>query len=285
LGERRLRSVVEAEFQIIVKKLCAVCSIFTTRFDAFRPIMTTRSPRKLKAPYTKGGRWGFALYHNCPNFVLASSKADSVALSRGTAGVPMSPSTPEFFASPSPAPNSVTCNAVHAVPIKSQAVLSTLPKLRKERKSQWEKADVIFEKISDEFHSLGDFLKVLFHPKSCGVPDERMAKHRMMVSTFLSSHSTIRMGDIISLIYDHGQSQPSTYSKDFDACNTPFPPTFLHLDIKYACPSLSTWATQLVGEKVSRECHALTKNDPDFPEHLAQFKPSSHKKPGATPVT
>jgi hypothetical protein len=107
----------------------------------------------------------------------------------------------------------------------------------------------------------------------------------MMVWAFLSGHSAVNMGEIICLIYRHTQSQPSTSSKDFNTCNKPFSTMTSYLDIKYARPSLSTWAMQLVRDQVSRECHKLTKNGTDFPPHLVQIRPSSIKRPEIASIT
>jgi hypothetical protein len=230
-----------------------------------------------------------ATYENRPTFLLASSSTKSTSVNFSSTAsaapgkdyavhvTPSSSSTQEFFAH-----TSQHSDMNFTLPHDTSRLQS---KLRKKQKSQWEKVDYILGHISDEFQSLGDFLKVLFQPKYRGRPDERTMKHRMIVSAFLSGRSTVRIGEIINLIYNHGQSQPSASSKDFDVCNTPFSPCVSHLDMKYARPALSTWATQLVGDQVSRECHALTQNDPGYPDHLAQLRPSSKRKPGATPVT
>jgi hypothetical protein len=248
--------------------------------------MSSRSPRKSRARYTKGGRWRFATYDNRPTFSLTIPKADSataaVFLGQETEAAPSRSSTQDFFCSASKV---VAPNANLQSSENSEVVCSTQPKLRRQKKSQWEKVDSILEQIMNEFHSLGDFMKLLFHPNSRDTSDERTPRHRMMVSAFLSGRSTVGMGEVIGLIYSHSKSQPSKSSKDFKVHNTPFSPTTSYLDIKYARPSLSSWATQLVGDQISRECHALTENDPEYPDHLAKIRPSSQRKPDTVPVT
>jgi hypothetical protein len=96
----------------------------------------------------------------------------------------------------------------------------------------------------------------------------------MMVSAFLSGRSTVGMGEVIGLIYNHDKSQPSESSKNFKAQYT-FLPHHFDLDIKYVCsPELVNLATQLRRPGILRMSWAH-RNDPEYPDHPAQIRPSS----------
>jgi hypothetical protein len=56
------------------------------------------------------------------------------------------------------------------------------------------------------FPNLGDFLAVLFQPRIPGEKDLRTKRHRAAVSAFLQGTSTIKMCDIIELLYNHPQT-------------------------------------------------------------------------------
>jgi hypothetical protein len=177
----------------------------------------------------KGGRWCLAAYDNRPTFSLTIPKADSSSttaalLGQETEAAPSQSSTQDFFCSP---PNVVAPNAPLQSSKNSEVVLTSQPKLRKQRKLQWE-IDSILEQISNNFNSLGEFMKLLLHQKSRDMSDERTPRHRMMVSLFLSGRSTI------ALIYNHSKSQPSKLLVNISA-----------LYARVVSPIFSVWRTWL----------------------------------------
>jgi hypothetical protein len=95
------------------------------------------------------------------------------------------------------------------------------------------------------FESLGEFLSVLFHPRTRGEKDRRTRRHRQAVGAFLQGRSTITMADIMPLIYDHPKSRPK--KRDLEQCSAAFSPYKPLTDIRYARPCISAWATRLVG--------------------------------------
>ncbi|KAF8210685.1 hypothetical protein K438DRAFT_1569424, partial [Mycena galopus ATCC 62051] len=106
-----------------------------------------------------------------------------------------------------------------------------------------------FQKIHDVlktygFPNLGDFLRVLFHPRTRGEPDKRSKSHRQAVAAFLQGPSTFKMADFIELLYNHNKSRPKKTNPDHAAAFSPLNPLN---EIHCARPCLSAWATRLVG--------------------------------------
>lgn len=158
----------------------------------------------------------------------------------------------------------------------NQDLLSSQPRLRSIQRSEWEKADIILGTISKDFNSLGNFLKTLFHNRTRGSIDPRSPRHQSMVTAFLEGESSVKMGDIIDLIYHHHQSQPRLHSKHAEERELAFSPISSPSTIKHARPSLSTWAVQLIGNTVYREVGKLTKDDPTDPEDRTQLRASTN---------
>lgn len=98
------------------------------------------------------------------------------------------------------------------------------------------------------FPNLGDFLAVLFQPRIPGEKDLRTKCHRAAVSAFLQGTSTIKMCDIIELLYNHPQSRPKQKYPEQRAAA--FSPSIPLKDIRFARPCLAAWATRLVGNSV-----------------------------------
>jgi hypothetical protein len=153
---------------------------------------------------------------------------------------------------------------------------STQARIRSFRRSQWEKADEILSIIQNDFASLGDFLDTVFHNRTQGAKDYRTARHRGMVSALLTGESKVKAIDIIVQIYSHRDSFPKLLSNNVHERELVFLPTIFPSDILHACPSMSTWATQLVGSAVHREVGKLTKNDPLDPDDCTQLRASSN---------
>ncbi|KAG6818589.1 hypothetical protein H0H93_003702 [Arthromyces matolae] len=141
-------------------------------------------------------------------------------------------------------------------------------RLRAPKRSEWQKIDDILAVVQKDFKSIGSFLEYLFHNAPRG-SDPRTARHRSMVSAFLQGSSNVHMGNIITLIYKHRQSNPTKYSSDDSYRFSPHAPLE---DIRHARPCMSAWAAQLVGEKVFREVRLLTQNDPLGSEVRTQLR-------------
>jgi len=69
------------------------------------------------------------------------------------------------------------------------------------------------------------------------------------------------MSDIISLIYKHKHSMPSLASPLYSEHHASFSPSVSPVEIFHACPSLFSWATNLVADHVHHEIYALTAKD------------------------
>ncbi|KAJ7847404.1 hypothetical protein B0H13DRAFT_2362517 [Mycena leptocephala] len=136
---------------------------------------------------------------------------------------------------------SIPSSASPIVPSPSSA--STQISLRALRRSLWRKMDDVLSTYG--FESLGEFLSVLFHPRTRGEKDRRTRRHRQAVGAFLQGRSTITMADIMPLIYDHPKSRPK--KRDLEQCSAAFSPYKPLTDIRYARPCISAWATRLVG--------------------------------------
>ena len=148
--------------------------------------------------------------------------------------------------------------------------------MRSFRRNQWEKADDILRLIQNDFASLGDFLSTVFDNRAHGTKDYRSARHRSMVSALLTGESNVKTIDIIIQIYSHRDGHPKLLSKNVHEWELAFSPTVSPSSILHARQSLSTWATQLVGDAVHREVGKLTKNDPFDPDDCTQLRASSN---------
>jgi len=69
------------------------------------------------------------------------------------------------------------------------------------------------------------------------------------------------MSDIISLIYKHKHSMPSPASPLYSEHHASFSPSVTASEIFHACPSLFTWAINLVANHVHQEIYDLTSKD------------------------
>ena len=92
-----------------------------------------------------------------------------------------------------------------------------------------------FERLG--FNSLGEILEVLFYNPS--------------------------------LIYGHKHSTPSPYLPLYSKCHAPFSPSVSSAKIFHACPSLFSWATNLIITHVHQEINQLSRtNVPGGKNHL-----------------
>ena len=121
------------------------------------------------------------------------------------------------------------------------------------------------------FDSVGEFLKILFYNPSrvSGQPDPRGIFHAKSVAQFLQGRNKVKMSEIITLVYKHKHSAPLPDSPHASERHAPFSPSVSPADIFYACPSLFTWATNLVANHVHREIYDLAAKDNSI--HLPSF--------------
>ena len=162
--------------------------------------------------------------------------------------------------------------------LDSPSILSTQPRLRPPKRSNFDKAHGILVVIQKEFRSLGAFLDVVFHVREHRSQDLRTATHRSMVTAFLKGESTVQVSHIIDAIYRHPEGRPNTDSEHAHEKNLSFSTTISPNDIHHARPSLSSWATQLVGNTVHYEIGRLTRNDPDDINDRTQLRASKNSR-------
>ncbi|KAJ7107600.1 hypothetical protein C8R43DRAFT_905716 [Mycena crocata] len=81
------------------------------------------------------------------------------------------------------------------------------------------------------------------------------------------------MGQIIELIYSHCHGQPPTNSVERQQA---FSYKIPHTDIRFACPSLSSWVLVLVGKEACKQAGNLTKDDPADPDNVTQLRASTN---------
>ncbi|KAJ6550402.1 hypothetical protein DFH09DRAFT_1501362 [Mycena vulgaris] len=160
--------------------------------------------------------------------------------------------------------------------------ISSQKRLRAPRRTKWQKMDDILGSISKDLDGLGIFLELLFFNRPRGDKDVRTKRHKAMVSAFLggqnSGASTVKMGRIIDLIYNHRQSQPPTHTPERDLA---FSSEIPHTEISYARPSLSSWAMVLVGKEARKQVGRLTQNDPTDPTDTTQMRASTNERGNA----
>lgn len=146
---------------------------------------------------------------------------------------------------------------------------SSQPRLIHVRQTESQKLEDKFKRMEEllgnfGFDSIGEFLQILFYnPTHVAGKDPHGLTHGLAVTWFLQGKATIKMSHIILLIYSHKHSAPSSASTQYHECHAPFSPSTSSADINHTCPSLFTWATNLVGNNVyHQEIHKLTaKND------------------------
>ncbi|KAJ7683729.1 hypothetical protein B0H14DRAFT_2422331, partial [Mycena olivaceomarginata] len=133
--------------------------------------------------------------------------------------------------------------------------------------SKWEKMDDLLSSYG--FLSLGDFLDVLFHNHARDEPDPRTPQHIAAVNKFLSGSNTFRMSHLIECLYHHRESRPKRrHTAERAAAFSPHIPLE---DIHFAQPSLSAWATRLVGNRIHDSVGTLARKNCDDSESWRVF--------------
>ncbi|KAJ7939688.1 hypothetical protein B0H13DRAFT_2300386 [Mycena leptocephala] len=154
--------------------------------------------------------------------------------------------------------------------------------LRAAKRSKWEKMDDLLSSYG--FLSLGDFLDVLFHNHARDEPDPRTPRHIAAVNKFLSGANTFRMSHLIERLYHHRESRPKRrHTAKRAAAVSPHIP---HEDIHFAQPSLSAWATRLVGNRIHDSVGTLARKNRDDSESRTHIRASTNgKDPNARVVS
>ncbi|KAJ7835742.1 hypothetical protein B0H14DRAFT_3461138 [Mycena olivaceomarginata] len=185
---------------------------------------------------------------------------------------PLPPLSGDFFSSSADSPASASI-AVPAItwsnsPITPSSSSSiSAPSLRAAKHSKWEKMDDLLSSYG--FLSLGDFLDVLFHNHARDEPDPRTPRHIAAVNKFLSGSNTFRMSHLIECLYHHRESRPKRrHTAERAAAFSPHIPLE---DIHFTQPSLSAWATRLVGNRIHDSVGTLARKNRDDSESHTHF--------------
>ncbi|KAJ7687522.1 hypothetical protein B0H17DRAFT_1136251 [Mycena rosella] len=196
--------------------------------------------------------------HQLGYIILDSGQAAGQVALTGTNIVRMDIVTPEtFHVTPKPPRKKVAAQKPSPVlqTPSTNDTPSTQPRLRKKKRTQWEKSDAILDTIGKHFGSLGQFLAVLFYNHIPGVLDPRTKRHVRTVTAFLGGESTTTMDSSLEF------APPDVASPR---------------DIDYARPCLSTWAPQTAGPELRRQVGVLTQNDPSDPTDRTQLRASTN---------
>ncbi|KAF8168605.1 hypothetical protein K438DRAFT_2064437 [Mycena galopus ATCC 62051] len=144
---------------------------------------------------------------------------------------------------PLPVIPALSASASYSPITPSPSSTSSQVPLRVSKRTKFQKMNDVLEAYS--FRNLGEFLAVLFHPRTRGETDKRTKRHRQAVAAFLQGRTSFTMAHIIDLIYNHHKSRPKKKDPDYLAAFSPVKPPS---EIRCARPCLSSWATRLVGD-------------------------------------
>ncbi|KAK1235387.1 hypothetical protein PQX77_001394 [Marasmius sp. AFHP31] len=154
---------------------------------------------------------------------------------------------------------------------------SLIPCKRKKRSEQEKlienlgKVDGYLQKISTDFGSIGEFLRLVFWSRDPNAGEDlRGTFHRGSVCRLLQGRNTVNIIHVIRKIYQHPNSYPSADSSD-DSKKQRSLAFSLDTDpanISYARPAMSSWAAQLCAGRLHRDIVTLTRNDKGHPEDV-----------------
>ncbi|KAJ7762259.1 hypothetical protein B0H16DRAFT_1884208 [Mycena metata] len=166
----------------------------------------------------------------------------------------------------------------------------TQPRMRSEKQTAEEKSLDKFAAVEDllktwPFESIGDFLAILFYNKPRGDIDPRGTTHAHAVARFLRGRDTIKMSDILPLLYHHKASYPTKKCADSHEKKCMFSTSGPENHSNHARPFMSTWAVRLVANEARKQIGRATRDDPDRPDEHARFRASSNARTNAHVVT
>ncbi|KAA1474511.1 hypothetical protein DENSPDRAFT_781882 [Dentipellis sp. KUC8613] len=126
------------------------------------------------------------------------------------------------------------------------------------RRNLAQKIDHILEALHETRLSLGEFLFHLFsntiEVPSTGVTFARSERHKQLVAIFLSGRGGYTLSHVIEQIYRNTDSRPP---HDHADAARAFSTTHRPTDIGYGQPALTTWALQIVVDKIIKESNYL----------------------------
>ncbi|THU86115.1 hypothetical protein K435DRAFT_868618 [Dendrothele bispora CBS 962.96] len=110
-----------------------------------------------------------------------------------------------------------------------------------------------------KFHSVAEFFHEYLQQIPRGSSTEFDDAHRASLLAFLQRRAKVKPVDIVQRIFNHRYSFPSSRSKNTnEERSKSYSPSLSPQDISYARCSLSTWATQLVGDRAYCDMYNLT---------------------------
>ncbi|KAJ7023352.1 hypothetical protein C8F04DRAFT_1048051 [Mycena alexandri] len=166
----------------------------------------------------------------------------------------------------------------------------TQPRMRSEKQTTEEKTRQKFTAIEEllknwPFETIGDFLSILFYNKPRGDIDPRGTTHAHAVAQFLRGRSSIKMSDILPLLYNHKASFPTKKCADSHEKKYMFSTSGPENQSSHARPFMSTWATRLVASEARKQIGRATRDDPERPDEHTRFRASSNARTNAHVVT
>ncbi|KAJ7270714.1 hypothetical protein B0H12DRAFT_1008802 [Mycena haematopus] len=136
--------------------------------------------------------------------------------------------------------------------------------------------DIVLHCIEDNFKSLGHFMETLSKNFPVGSSDPRSDYHRRVVSSWLAGRTVFRPAHFVEAVYRNRYSVPCHDSTHVDELEQSFDTRCDPKTLYYARPSLSTWATQLVGQRCAFEIGKLGQDDPNHPDFHAFLRSATN---------
>ncbi|KAJ7321910.1 hypothetical protein DFH08DRAFT_712721 [Mycena albidolilacea] len=204
-----------------------------------------------------------------------------------TSSSSLPPLSEDFFSSSADSPAAasiagptITWSNSPITPSSSSSI--SAPSLHAAKRSKWEKMDNLLSSYG--FLSLGDFLDVLFHNHARDEPEPRTPRHITAVNKFFSGSNTFQISHLIERLYHHRESRPKRRHTAEHA--SAFSPHIPLEDIHFAQPSLSAWATRLVGNRIHHSVGTLARKNRDDSESRTHIRASTNgKDPNARVVS
>ncbi|KAK6992363.1 hypothetical protein R3P38DRAFT_2740578, partial [Favolaschia claudopus] len=135
------------------------------------------------------------------------------------------------------------------------------------------------------FDTVGDFLQILFYNPTRSEPDLRGTTHASAVSQFLRGRTSVRMCDILPLMYYHRASYPSSQAVNSHEQDLRFSTSIEPERILHARPFISTWAVRLVAAEARKQVGRMANKSSDEDEHQNQLRASTNGRRETKVVT
>ncbi|KAK7446004.1 hypothetical protein VKT23_014627 [Stygiomarasmius scandens] len=178
---------------------------------------------------------------------------------------PITPSNQDtLLQDPDPDPLNIPANVASSyTPPTNTRSYTTLSneRQRKPKRDSRQKLALAMEYIIKElnYDSIPDFFNSYLEQIPRGSSNVFDTSHRTSVLSFLQGRTKVKPVEIVQRMFDHRYSFPSygCENKEEERSRA-YSPTINPLDISYARCSLSSWATQVVGNRVYRDMRKLT---------------------------